>query len=106
MKATEIQLVRQGFNLSANVMPAGSHYKHTMRLGRIFPTTKQQALFFLREEINLDVLNMDDVVLIEAELAPYRFIGEYKYTSSNQWVRLTNIEDFNKALRLKFGINE
>lgn len=103
MKAAEITLNKQGFNFSANVRPAGSNYKHVMGLGRVFPTTKPQARYFVSEQINLDVLNMDDVEFIEKELSPYGFIGEYKYTTKGKWVRLINVSDMHKALRLKYS---
>jgi hypothetical protein len=104
MKKNEINLKKEGFNLNANVYPAGYHYKEIMRLGRVFPTTKAQAAYFIQLGRYPDAYNMDDVELVERELNPYGFDGEYEYTKSKTMVRLVNLDDMCKALKLKYGL--
>lgn len=102
MKANEIDLKKDGYLFSAIVKPARSHYKELMRIGRVFPTTKAQAIAFIKMGVNPDIYNMDDVEFVEKELSPYGFVGEYRYTKSRRWVRLVNIDDVHKALKLKY----
>lgn len=102
MKATEIKLKAEGFNMSANTYAGKSHYKLTMKIGRVFPSTPAQAKFFIKEQVSLSVLNADDVQKVEALLNKYGFEGEYKSTKSKTWVRLQNNEDLYKALKSEY----
>lgn len=75
-----------------------------MDLGRVFPTTKAQAKYFIQQATAPDVYNMDDVEFVENELNAYGFIGEYKYTKSKLFVRVVNFNDMCDALKLKYGL--
>ena len=85
-------------------MENGQHYKCLMRLGRIFPSTRAQANFFVSEGVLLDVLNGDDVEKVESLLNKHGFEGNYKSTKSKIWGRLQNHKDLQKALKLEFNI--
>jgi hypothetical protein len=102
MKSTEINLKKDGYNFNCNTYPARSHYKFIMSLGRALPSTKAQAKFFLKEGINIGVLNSKDVETIEALLNKHGFEGKYKYTKSKTWVRLINQQDLQDALRREY----
>ncbi len=104
MKSFELNLKEENYTFSANTYPARSHYKFLMRLGRVFPTTKAQAKYFLSEGVCLDVLNCRDVEIIEELLNKHGFIGDYKYTKSEQWVRLQNDSDLHEALKKEYKI--
>ena len=104
MKASEINLKKEGSLFSAKTYPAGSHYKFTMSLGRVFPTTKAQAVAFIEMGVKPDVYNMDDVEFVEKELSPYGFVGDYRYTKNRRWVRLVNLDELHNALKLKYNI--
>ena len=103
MKASELNLKKDGYNFNCNTYKAGSHYKFIMRLGRCFPSTQAQAKYFISEGICLGVLNGDDVEKVEAILAKHGFEGDYKFTKSKNWVRLQNNSDLQKALKLEFN---
>lgn len=98
MKAQELNLEKQGFTMSANIHKAGSHTSMLINLGRLLPTTKAQAKKFNA----FDVLNFDDVQLIESILNKHGYSGNYQYTKSKQWVRLTNTTDFVQALKKEY----
>jgi len=104
MKASEINLKKQGYAFNCNNYKARTHYKFIMSLGRCFPSTKPQAKYFIQENIHLDVLNVDDVEVIESILNKHGFTGEYKYTKSQIWVRLQNHSDLYSALKLEYNI--
>lgn len=104
MTHTELNLNPDGYNFTCKSMPAKSHYKFLMGLGRVFPTTKAQVKYFISENCNLDVLNYEDVQLVESLLNKHGFKGEYKYTKSQTWVRLENQSDLKKALKLEHNI--
>ena len=104
MKASQLTIEKQGFIMSANVYPAGSHIDLLIRLGRIFPTTSAQAKKFLANTNQMDVLNADDVLLIENLLVKHGFEGNYTATKSGQWVRLQNINDLKSALKKEYSL--
>ena len=104
MKAIELKLEKKGYNFSANVYPARSHYKDLMCAGRVLPTTTAQAKFYVSTGCVIDLLNYDDVKIIESLLNKHGFEGNYKYSKSNVWVRLENHYDLVKALKLEFNI--
>lgn len=99
MKASELNLKKDGYNFNCKTYKTGRHYKSIMRLGRCFPSTPAQINYFISEEICLDVLNGDDVEKIEAILTKHGFEGDYKFTKSKNWVRLQNNSDLHKALK-------
>ncbi|MBR6806144.1 MAG: hypothetical protein IKM47_06490 [Bacteroidaceae bacterium] len=92
------------FLFSANTMPARSHYKFTMREGRVFPTTRAQAQYFIKCHCRFDALNIDVVEHIEKLLNKYDLKGEYKYTKSKRWVRLINVWQLYDCLRKEYNL--
>lgn len=105
MKATEINLKKDGHKFSCNVYPAKSHYTFLMDLGRVFPTTKRQAIRFISKGVCLDVLNFDDVEMIETLLNKHGYCGNYQYTKSKNWVRLISHNLLYDALKKEYSIN-
>lgn len=103
MKANQISLEAQSFIFNTNERKEGQHYTFLMKLGRVLPTTRSQAMFFVKNNLQLSVLNIVDVQRVEAILNEFGFEGEYKYTKNNRWVRLVNFEDLHKALRIKYN---
>lgn len=103
MKASELNLTKDGYNFSCNICPAGGHYKMAMLMGNIFPTTKAQAKHFVGKRHHMDVLNYEDVQLIESLLNKHGFEGNYKYTKSKTWVRLINTTDLHDALKKEYA---
>ena len=101
MNYSEIKLEEVNYTMSCNTVKSGQHYKSTMMLGRILPTSKAQLASFIRMSTPLSVLNLKDCKVIESLLNKYGFKGIYKYTKSKQWVRLQNNEDLIKALKLE-----
>jgi len=85
MKATELDLKKEGYHMSGNSF--NGKYKLIMSIGRCLPKTKDQAKYFYSLYKNygqIDVLNYDDVEKIEAILNKHGFKGNYKYTKSKQ----------------------
>ncbi len=103
MTYTQIDLESQNFIFNTLECKAGQHYTYLMKLGRILPTTKSQAKFFVTNGCKLDVLNIVDVQRVEALLNETGLEGDYKYTKNNHWVRLVNIEALYEALRKKYN---
>lgn len=104
MKATELNLQKAGHTMSANIYPARSHYRFIMSLGRVFPTTKPQAELFINCSQGFDVLNYEDVQLINELMSKHSLVADFKYTKSHTWVRLVNVDDFKKSLKLEYNI--
>lgn len=104
MKATEINLKKDGYNFNCNIFPARSHYKTIMHLGRVFPNTRAQADYFIKNGIELDVLNGDDVETVESMLNKHGLEGDYKLTKSKTWVRLQNQNDLHEALKKEYNL--
>lgn len=102
MKATEIKLEQTGYNMMHVQRKNGEHNDVVIRLGRLIPTLKAQALKVARSGIAPDVLNLNDVKLIEELMNEFGFEGDYKYTKSKTWVRLQNYGDWHKALKMKY----
>lgn len=75
MKANEINLEKDGHLFNVNICPPRSHYKHLMKMGRVFPSTKSQAKTFIKMGVYPDVYNMDDVEFVEKELGSCGFRG-------------------------------
>ena len=73
-------------------------------MGVVFPTTKAQAVTFIKMNVAPDVYNMDDVEFVEKELSPYGFVGDYQYTKSKRWVRVQNLCDMRNAIKRKYNI--
>jgi hypothetical protein len=101
MKTSQFTLPSAKYTMSCNFITG--HYKLTMRLGRVFPTTKTQAISFLSFGW-LDVLNATDVAIVEALLNKHGYTGSYEFTKSQNWVRLASVAEFRMALKKEFGI--
>lgn len=100
MKANEVKL--EGINMvNFNAKP-GSHYKIAMHMGRVFPSTRAQAIEFIRSGAVLNVLCGKDVEMIEKFLNKHGYQGEYRYTKSRAFVRLQNNRDLYKAIASEF----
>lgn len=104
MKANEIISEAENFIFSTNERKIGQHYKYLMSLGRILPTTRAQARYFVANRCEFDLLNIVDVERLEAIFSEYGGAGEYKYSGSRRWVRLVNIEAFYEALKMKYNL--
>jgi hypothetical protein len=101
MKASEVKLqslVSGGFT----TMAPNSHYKFLMELGRVFPSNKSQANFFVAKGVCLEPTGMKGVEAIENLLNKHGMEGEYQFTKSKQWVRLLNNSDLHRALILEY----
>lgn len=59
-----------------------------IELGRLWPTTKRQAEFMVKNGCCFDILGVADVVAIESILNKYGFNGSYKFTKGKNWLRL------------------
>lgn len=77
MDANEIILEAQSFIFSTNERRSGQHYKYLMDLGRIFPTTRAQARYFIANRCKFGVLNIVDVKRVEAIFNEFGRVGEY-----------------------------
>jgi hypothetical protein len=104
MKASEINLKKQGRTFSCNTYAPHSHYKMLMMLGRVFPTTTAQAKHFITTGYHIDVLNADDVERVETMLNKHGYIGKYNFTKSKMWVRLQNQGDLHEAIKKEFNL--
>ena len=104
MEARNLNLAQENFTMSCNTYAPKSHYKSVMSLGRVYPTTSAQAKCFLSFGRGFDVLNSKDIEIIELFLNKHGFQGDYQYTKSKSWARLTNICDFETALKKEYNI--
>ena len=104
MKANEITIEKDNFRFTTDCVAPGKHYKFAMIRGRRMPNSAAQAKFFVDRRITLDVLNMDDVEYLEQLLNKHGYAGEYRYTKSKRWVRLTNIDDLYSAVKKEFNV--
>ncbi len=102
MNKLQVNLEQENRTFNANTYPARSHYKSLMYMGRVFPTTKAQAMLFVNNGLNLSVLNSKDVEVVEEMLNKHGFEGNYKYTKSRTWVRLQNGTDLIAALKAEY----
>ena len=103
MKATEIKLEQNGYNMMYVQKSKGEHNGFSIKMGKLIPTHKAQALKVARAGVAPDVLNLNDVKLIEEVMNEFGFKGKYKYTKSKAWVRLQNYTEWHKALIMKYG---
>jgi hypothetical protein len=104
MKTSELNLKTDGYLFNTNEAPARSHYKFLMSIGRRFPSTKEQAKYFVKNQIVFDVLNMDSAIKIDTLMKKHGFEGDFKYTKSQTSVRLQNHNDFYTTLKLEFNL--
>jgi len=98
MKASELKMTPVTWNMSVVRYPKGAHIRSRTKDGHWFPTTKAQLKRFKR----LDVLNSKDVQDIESIMNLHGMKGKYKYTKSEQWVRLQNFDDLIHCLKKEF----
>lgn len=75
---------------------------NALSFGRVFPTSKAQAMRVYSRG-SFDVLYLLDVdTLIEPFLNKHGFAGDYNLTKSKHFCRLNNFADFKKALKLEY----
>lgn len=67
--------------------------KFLISMGRLWPTTKAQVKYFVKERIFLDVIGLKDACNIEVVLNKYGKKGIYKLTKGKNWCRLENQGD-------------
>jgi hypothetical protein len=85
------------------VAKPNQHICNALSLGRVFPTTKAQAMRVYSRG-SFDVLYLLDIdTLIEPFLNKHGFAGDYNLTKSNRFCRLNNFADFKKALKLEYN---
>lgn len=103
MLYNEVNLNREDVSMLVS-FSGKQHYKVAMSLGGVLPINKAQANYFITENCDLSVLAGVDVDVIESILNEAGLKGDYVMTKSNKWVRLKNIQDFYKALKLKYQL--
>jgi hypothetical protein len=101
MKASELTHLSDISMLTA--YNHGQHYKHSMRAGRAFPTTKAQAQFFIRRSGSFDVLCYRDVLKISEFMAKHGMEADFRLTKSSGFARLNNATDFHACLRKEYN---
>ncbi|MBL1008686.1 MAG: hypothetical protein JJO71_34275 [Escherichia coli] len=90
-------------NCSANAYPSGKPYKKQMLQGKVFPTTKEQAIAFVSMGCLLGILNSEDVKVVEKVLNKHGLKGEYKYVCCKQYVKLINNSMLDISLKKEYG---
>lgn len=98
MKANEINTEQVFEGKMLRYPKAGQHYKDSVRLGHIFPTTDSQRKYVGESGYYLDVLGLGDVEEIEKVLNEHGITGNYVYTKNHNYVRL---DIFSNARLLK-----
>lgn len=98
----EINLPPAKHRFNTDYVAKNRHYKQLMQMGRLLPSCKSQAQFFIRFNCELDMLNAADVERIENLLNTYSYKGVYRYTRSKRWVRLINQKDLRDAIYRQF----
>lgn len=101
--ATQLTIKPEGYRFQTAPHAPRTHYKSLMRLGRVWPTTKAQARYYISCP-SIDVLNYEDVQAVEALLNRHGFTGQYSYTKSGRWVRLVNNNNLITALKLEYSL--
>lgn len=105
MRATEIIWKEEAvLPLSANVIPSGKPYKAQMMMGKVFPTSKAQAMAYLKMGCALEALNNEDVRVVERLLEKHHLQGNYRYVDGKNLVKLVNQMDLDKALKREYAI--
>lgn len=110
MKANEIK--SEVFNCYDTrfliLFKARQQYKLRMQWGEAFPTTKTQAKFFIANNLKMGMMTGEDVKTIENLCARHGMENQvnYKYTRSQQWVRVCeeSLPIIRKALELEYGL--
>ena len=77
----------------------GQHYKSAMRIGRVFPTTKAQAIELRRMGAIFDVLGKADLENIEMLMNKHGKSGKYTLTKSESFARIANMQEFYECLK-------
>lgn len=104
MRATEIIWKEEAvLPHSANIIPSGKPYKAQMMMGKIFPTSKAQAIAYVQMGCALEALNKEDVRVVEGLLVKHHLQGNYRYVGSKMHVKLVNQIDLDKALKEEYG---
>lgn len=92
---------REGF---PQIMAPRSHYKFLMRLGRVIPSDKAQAKYFLSEGLCLDMFTGVDARYIHEMMKEQGLEALFVFTKNKQFIRLVNDYDFRSALKSKYGL--
>lgn len=95
-------MMADGYLFNLRSYPAGSHTRDIMKMGRTLPCCKSQVQYYVSNVFEIDVLNREDVEKLEMLLNKHGLYGEYKWTKSGRWVRIQNINDVHKALKLEY----
>lgn len=104
MRATEIIWKEEAvLPLSANVFPSGKPYKAQMMMGKVFPSSKAQAMAYVKMGCALEALNSEDVRVVERLLEKHHLQGNYRYVGGKNLVKLVNQMDLDKALKEEYG---
>ena len=104
MRATEIIWKEEAvLPLSANVFPPRKPYKAQMMMGKVFPTTRAQAMAYVQMGCALEALNSEDVRVVEGLLARHHLQGNYRYVGGKMLVKLVNQTELDKALKEEYG---
>lgn len=108
MKANELmnetQFVASGTINFLGTKCERQHYKFGMSMGRLFPTTRTQAIEFAKNG-HFDLLTAADVRMIE-ELAKKNGLEntcEYQLTNSGKYAHLIRIDRFIAVLKKEFN---
>jgi hypothetical protein len=80
------------------------HYKYHMKLGRILPSTKSQALYMIKERLEFDVFLHEDALDIDKLMKKHGKVADFSYTKRKRFLRLNNVYDFYEALAEEYGI--
>ena len=73
-----------------------------MRLGRKLPGTKVHANFWLRNGCVFDLVSTHEIRPIEDYAKMIGFTPDYRFTKSGIFVRLTNSNELNAAIKAYF----
>lgn len=75
-----------------------------MKLGLVFPATKPQALYMIKERSEFDVLLYEDALDIDEFMKKHGKVADFSYTKRKRFLRLNNVYDFYEALTEEYGI--
>jgi hypothetical protein len=81
-----------------------SHYKFLMDLGRVIPSDKAQAKYYLSSGRCIGLIQGADARYIHELMQEQGMEALFVFTKNKRFMRLVNNEDFCKALKLKYSI--
>ncbi len=99
----EVKFVANGNFNTLSTKGERQHYKFSMSIGRLFPTTRQQAIEFGKNG-HFDLLTVADVRMIEELCRKHGLENtcEYQLTNSAKYARLIRIDRFIAVLKKEF----